>query len=202
MTLSFEEAILGRRSVKKYDSSFVIPQEDIDKIIFLSMHSPSSFNIQHWRLVNVTDMMLRQQICDIAWKQSQIIEASHLFVLCADIMAFDKNPKDYWRDSDSSIQDIMVPMITKFYQNNPQLQREEALRSVGIFAQSFMLSVHALGYDSCPMIGFDANALADLIKLPDDHLIGMMVSVGKAQEPAKKRSGMIDLQSMVHVNSF
>ena len=39
---------------------------------------------------------------------------------------------------------------------------------------------HGLGYDSCPMDGFDFNAVARLIHLPDHYAIGFMVAIGKA----------------------
>ena len=50
---------------------------------------------------------------------------------------------------------MIVPMIAPFYADNPSLQRDEALRSIGIASQSIMLSAKAMGLDSCPMIGFD-----------------------------------------------
>jgi nitroreductase len=34
-----------------------------------------------------------------------------------------------------------------------------------------------VGYDSCPMIGFDPEQVADLINLPEDHVIGFMNSL-------------------------
>ena len=52
---------------------------------------------------------------------------------------------------------MLVQMLTDFYAGKPQLQRDEAVRSCGMVAQTIMLAARALGYDSCPMIGFDAG---------------------------------------------
>jgi nitroreductase len=41
-----------------------------------------------------------------------------------------------------------------------------------------------MGYDSCPMIGFDPVKVAEVINLPSDHVIGFMIAVGKAVKPA------------------
>jgi nitroreductase len=83
-------------------------------------------------------------------------------ILCADLKSWDKDSQRYWKNASKEIQDFMVPAIEKFYKGNDQLQRDEALRSVGIAAQTLMLSAKSAGYDSCPMIGFDPEKIAEL----------------------------------------
>ena len=74
-------------------------------------------------------------------------------------------------------------MIGQFYEGNEQLQRDEAMRSCGIAGQTLMLTAKAMGYDSCPMIGFDPEQVAQIIQLPEDHVLGFMITVGKAIQP-------------------
>ena len=76
-----------------------------------------------------------------------------------------------------------------FYQGKEELQRDEAMRSCGIAGQTIMLAAKAMGYDSCPMIGFDAEKVAELIRLPEDHAIGFMISVGKGIKAAWPKPG-------------
>lgn len=196
------QSILQRRSVKHYDTDFLIPKNEMDEILDLAIHSPSSFNIQHWRIVNIVDTDIRKNIRAAAWDQAQVTEASHLFAICADVKAFEKSPEEYWRDADKAVQDMIVPMIGTFYEGNDQLQRDEALRSVGIISQTLMLAVKSYGYDSCPMIGFDPEKVASEINLPKDHIIGMLIAVGKAKQPAKPRSGIMSKQVMIVENKF
>ena len=95
-------------------------------------------------------------------------------------------------------------MIHDFYGDKELLQRDEALRSIGIMAQTAMLTIKSMGYDSCPMIGFDTEKVAELIKLPCDHLIGMMIAIGKANQVAKPRSGQLSIDQIffaTHSNS-
>ena len=66
---------------------------------------------------------------------------------------------------------MMVQMMG-MYEGREQLQRDEALRSCGMAAQTIMLAAKALGYDTCPMAGFDPEAVGRLINLPPDHVIG------------------------------
>lgn len=196
------DTIRARRSVKHYDPSHRFTADELNQLIDLAMQTPSSFNIQHWRLVNVTSPELRKEIRAAAVDQAQVTEASLLFVLTADVKAWQKNPARYWVNAPKPVQDILVPWITPFYEGKEQLQRDEAMRSVGLFAQTLMLAAKAMGYDSCPMIGFDADKVAALIHLPQDHVIGMMIAVGKATKPASPKGGFIEKSELLIENTF
>jgi len=185
------EAIRARRAVKHYDPEFTIPDEDIATIKGLIRQAPTSFNIQNWRFVFVKNPELRAEIRTVGWDQAQMTDASHLIVLCADVQAWAKEPIRYWEDAPKEAQDFLVPAIGQFYEGREWQQRDEAMRSVGIAAQTIMLAAKAMGYDSCPMIGFDADAVGELINLPDDHVVGMMIAVGKALTPAQSKGGYL-----------
>ena len=97
---------------------------------------------------------------------------------------------------------MLISMITDFYGGNEQLQRDEAMRSVGIAAQTIMLTSKDMGYDSCPMIGFDPDAVAKIINLPENHLISMLLVIGKATQPARPRSGQLPLSEVLVKDNF
>jgi nitroreductase len=166
------------------------------------MQAPSSFNIQHWRLVRVSDPALRQDIRAAANNQAQITDASLLYVVTADVKAWAKEPQRCFRNAPQAEQDILLPWMHAFYDGREQLQRDEALRSVGFIAQTLMLAAKAMGYDSCPMIGFDIDAVAKLINLPEDHVIGMIVAIGRGTKPANPKMGYIGRDIMVVDNRF
>lgn len=196
------DAILARRAVKSFDPAFAMPEADERKLFELVRHAPTSFNMQNWRFVVVRDKALRAEILKAAWDQTQVTEASLLIVLCADLKAWDKNPERYWDQAPKQVQDYLVPMIRPFYQGREQVQRDEAMRSVGIAAQTLMLAAKSLGYDSCPMIGFDAEAVGRIINLPSDHVVGMLLTVGKAVKPAGPKGGFIPQAEVVIENQF
>lgn len=60
-----------------------------------------------------------------------------------------------------------------------------AHKSVALAAQTFMLSIKAEGYDSCPMEGFDSKKLKKYLKLPKKAAINMVVGVGKGKPEGK-----------------
>lgn len=196
------DAIELRRSVKAYDPDYVMPTDDVNRLLELAVLSPTAFNLQHWRFVIIEDLALRQQLRSIAWDQAQVTESSLLIVLCADLKAWEKSPHRYWQNADLAVQDFILPAIDHYYRGKEQIQRDEALRSCGIAAQTLMLAAKAMGYDSCPMDGFDFDQAGKLIHLPDDHVISMMIAIGKALNPAHPRAGQLPLEEVVIKNKF
>jgi nitroreductase len=197
-----EDAIRARRAVKHYDANHSMTEEEINEILSLAILSPTAFNIQNWRYVVVSDKDLRARIREAAWDQSQVTDTSLFIVLCADLKAWEKQPGRYWKNAPSEVQDFMLPAIDNYYRGKDQVQRDEAMRSCGIAAQTLMLTATSLGYDSCPMDGFDFDKVADLIKLPDDHIIAMFVAIGKGTKEPWPLPGQLDLDEVVIKNSF
>ncbi len=196
------EAIETRRAVKHFDPDHQLNEQEKAQLMQLAMLSPTAFNIQHWRFVIVSDPELRKQIREVSWGQAQVTDASLLIILTADLKAWQKQPERYWRNAGEDVQNFMLPAIQQYYEDHEQVERDEAFRSMGIAAQTLMLAARALDYDSCPMDGFDFDAVADMINLPDDHVIGQFVVVGKALQPARPRAGQLDMEEVVIENRF
>lgn len=200
--MKVSEAIEARRSVKHFDANHKMSDAEFKDMMELALKSPTSFNIQNWRFVRVVDDEKRNQIREAAWGQAQVTDASVLFVICADIKAWEKNPERYWSHAPKETADLMVSMIGPFYEEKEWLQRDEAMRSVGIAAQSLMLLAQEMGYDSCPMIGFDQDAVAKIINLPEDHTIGMILTIGKQTKAPHPRGAHVDYNEVVVTDKF
>jgi len=200
--MNTEDAIKTRRAIKHYDPAHRMTDEESNKLLSLAMLSPTAFNIQNWRYVVVSDRELRKRIRAEAWDQAQVTDASLFVVLCADLKSWEKEPARYWRDASKEVQDFMLPAIDDYYRGKEQVQRDEAMRSCGIAAQTLMLVAKSMGYDSCPMDGFDFDKVAELIRLPDDHVIAMFVAIGKGTKDAWPRPGQLALDEVVIENSL
>jgi nitroreductase len=177
-------------------------KEEINKLMSLAMLSPTAFNIQNWRFVLVQEPELRKKIRAAAWDQAQVTDASLLVILCADPKAWEKQPARYWKNVPKEVQDFILPAIDQYYRGREQVQRDEAMRSCGIAAQTLMLAAKSMGYDSCPMDGFDFDAVGKLIKLPEEHLITMFVTIGKAIKESWPRGGQLHMEEVVSINHF
>lgn len=196
------EAIESRRSIKHYDPAHRMPEADVTRLIQLAKLAPSSFNMQNYRFVLVRDPELRKQVRAVAWNQAQVTDASLLVVMCADLGAHAKNPSRYWSHAPKAVQDILVPALTPFYEGKPQITRDEAMRSTGFAGMTLMLAARGLGYDSCPMVGFDAEAVAKLIRLPSDHVVSFMIAIGRQTQPAWPRGERLPDSEVVITDRF
>ena len=195
-------AIETRRSVKGYDPSHRMTEAEIKILLSHAMLAPTAFNIQNWRLVLVRDPEFRQEIRKVAWDQAQVTDASLLLVLCADLKSWEKDPARYWRNVPQPVQNFLVPAIGQYYAGKEQVQRDEAMRSCGIAAMTLMLMAKEMGYDSSPMDGFDFTAVGKLINLPHDHVITMMLAVGRGIKEPLPRGGQLPMEQVVIEDRF
>jgi nitroreductase len=196
------ECIDARRSVKKFDPNHVMSEDEITRLMEAVVLAPTSFNIQNWRFVLVTDPGVKQQVRAKGYDQAQYADCSLLVMICGDRNAYDQETERYWANASDDVRSAVVPMIKGAYGSSEELRRDENFRSGGIAGQTLMLAAKAMGYDTCPMIGFDFAAVAEIIKLPTDHDIIMAVTVGKALEPARPRGGQLPLADVVVRDSF
>lgn len=197
------EAIEERRSIKTFDPNHRMLDKEIEKLISLAMLSPTAFNLQHWRFVVVTDPELRQEIRQHAWDQAKVTDSSLLIVLCADLKAWQKNPERYWSNlPDYYPKDEITADLNAYYGGKETVERDEAFRSCGIAAQTIMLAAKGMGYDTCPMDGFDFDKVAKTINLPHDHAISMMIAVGKATKPPHVRGGQLPISEVMIKDKF
>ncbi|NEP55753.1 MAG: nitroreductase family protein [Symploca sp. SIO2G7] len=197
------DTVYQRRAVKHFDPNHQITAEEEQKLLEATIQSPTSFNIQHWRLVILRDPELRQKIRkELGNDQAQMTDASLLVLFTADMKAWQKEPQRYWQNAPQEVANLLVGWMGPFHEGREWLQRDEAQRSIGMAMQTLMLAAKAIGYDSCPMIGFDLDKVAELVRLPEDHVIGPMVAIGKKVKDAWPKPGQLPLSELVVENSF
>jgi len=200
--MDVQTAIYERRSIKQYDPEHRLSEEEIQKLLEAAIQSPTSFNIQHWRFVVVADPELRKQIRAVGNDQAQMTDASLLILMTADVLAWKKSPERYWVNAPKEVADLLVNWMGPFHEGKEELQRDEAQRSIGMAMQTLMLAAKGMGYDSCPMIGFDHEAVAKLVNLPDDHVIGPMVAIGKGTQAPWPKGGQLPLSEVTIRDRF
>ena len=196
------DAIRSRRAVRGYDSQYVLSDSDRQELLELALLAPTAFNLQHVRLVDVQDPQLRAQIRAVAWDQAQVSEASMLVVICARVDSWQCNASRVWEGAPEDVAQFMVGAIDGYYRDKPQVQRDEALRSCGLVAQTLMLAARGKDLDSVPMDGFDFEAVGRLINLPENHLIGLMVAIGKRNVEHNPRVGRLPFDEVVRRDRF
>lgn len=194
------DALRQRRSVKDYDPDHRLTTAEIRHLMAFTALTPTSFNIQNWHFVVVTDKEIQERLCAAAWNQGQVREAAATIVLAGDLKGHENMDRTL-RKAPAKIQEMFRSMIPDFYADEG-MQRDEALRSVGLAGMTLMLLAKDMGYDTCPMIGFDPARVAEIVGLPADHPPLMMITLGKARQPAHPRMGLLDFEEFVSIDCF
>ena len=201
-SMHVSDAIAERRAVKGFDPEHCLSEMEVENLLKTALLAPSAFNIQHVRVVWIRDPELRRQIRAAAWDQDQVTSASALFVIAADLKAWKKNPAGYWEGAPQPVLDFILPAIHAYYADRPAVERDECMRSMGLFGMALMLLAKDMGLDSCPMDGFDFDAVAELINLPPDHVIGFMIAVGRKIREPWPRIGKLSLDKVLARDGF
>jgi len=196
------EAIETRRAIKKFDPTHKMSSDDVQKLMKHVILAPTSYNQQNWRFVYVTNQDVKEKISVAARGQAQPRDGSMVIILCGDMTAWKTEPLRYWKNHPTEKQETVKANLERKYSDNPQNQRDEAVRSCGMAAQTIMLAARQMGLDSCPMVGFEYDDLAKVINLPENHLIVMMVVVGKRAVDASERGGQLPLDQVAFENTF
>jgi len=176
---------------------------DAEKREFMELAclAPTAYNLQHNRFLIVENQALKDEIRKAAWDQPQVSDCSLLIIMCADLKSW-TNAADRWASNPKEVRDWIIEHTSADYANNPQKERDEALRSMGIAAGQIMITARAMGYDSCPIGGYDYDAVAKLINLPKDYIIGMLVPVGKKAAEPHPRHDMLPYDEAVKTDKF
>lgn len=178
----------SRHSVKKYQPDVAIPKEELEEMLALASTAPSSWNLQHWRYLVITSQEAKERLLPIAYHQRQVVDSSATVVILGDLEA-NKAAYDVYGKAladgliTEKVHDTLIQQIEGAYQN-PQIGRDEAILNASLAAMQLMLAAKAKGYDTCPMGGFDDQALIKELNIPARFIPVMLLVVGKAAQSA------------------
>ncbi len=186
--MDFIELAAARHSVRIYEPGLEISDADLKQIFDTVILGPSSFNVQHWKFVVVRDQARKTELRGLAFGQAQVEDAAAVVLVCGCLDAYEDASRIY-AGADTAAREKYVPMIEGAYKDQPALQREEAVRSGSLAAMSLMYAAKAIGWDSGPMIGFDAVKVGAMLKLDDNTVPVMMIVLGKAFNGTQPQRG-------------
>jgi nitroreductase len=178
--MDLADAIRERRSTKSY-SDQPVDDATLRRLFELVSQSPSSFNLQHTRFVLVRDAERRAELMAASGGQPHVGAAPVDVIVCAKLNAHaDAAPSQAHAPDDVAAK--VVALIEQSYANNPQLQRDEAIRSASLASMTLMLAAQAEGLRTCPMIGFDPKKVGAIVGLDDEHIAVMLITLGHPGE--------------------
>jgi len=167
------EALSWRYATKKFDPARKIPQATWASLEKAAVLAPSSYGLQPWKFVVVTDPAVRTKLRAAAYDQPQITDASHLVVFCRrkpmgapDVERFvDRivEVRKVARESLAGFRDAMLGSVTG---RTPEQGDVWAGRQLYIALGMFLASAAMMGVDTCPMEGFEPAKFDEILGLP------------------------------------
>lgn len=205
------EAIKHRRSINFFDSTKRIPEERLNELLRIASLSPSSFNLQPWRVILVTDPEKRKILCECAFNQPKVEEASAVFIIIADPDAVEENIENVlnsWQElgyMKPETRDAYKEMAKNLYGEKDSLKRKIfAVKNASLFAMNLMIAATGLGLETHPMDGFDEERIKKNFNIPDNKIIPMLITVGylKPGITLLPRAWRKDIEEFMSLNEY
>lgn len=188
---NLKSIINERRSANNFIEGVKIPMEDFNTIFEQLRLVPSCHNLQHAHYLVITDADKKEQLRTVAFNQYKIHTASAAIIVLGDKEAYKSVEKIYSGMLHLGIYqkfeyNKLIQDITGLYTSRgKEFQRDEAIRNASLSAMMFMLVAKDLGWDTCPMIGFESDKVRELFNIPENLEPALMITMGK--EDTKKR---------------
>jgi len=170
---SFEEAMAFRHACKVFDESKKISDEEIKYILEAGRKSPSSFGMEAWKFLVITNAELKEKLRPACWNQVQITSCSHLVVVLAGVHCAKPEsgvPKMRFlrREMAQDKLDFYLHLYTQHLQET--LSSDENIyawtaKQTAIASANMMMAAAVKGIDSCPIEGFDKKAVEEILEL-------------------------------------
>ncbi len=175
--MSIIESLKWRYATKKFDPNKVLTTDKLHTLKQAFNLTATSFGLQTISLLIVKDETLRNQLLEAAYNQRQIVDASHLLVLCVNKTIKDDDVDDLF-DNVSQLRQTPETILEP-YRNNLKLimenmsleeQQEWSIKQAYIAIGNLMTVCAVERIDSCPMEGFDRAQFDEILKLDKKHL--------------------------------
>lgn len=166
-----------RYATKEFDPSATIPTALWTALEESLVLTPSSFGLQPWKFLVLTDPARKAPLLEHSWNQRQVVDCSH-FVVFAAPTTVDNHSIQTWVECLAASRDVSPESLADYQQMMEgflaQLDEAQRLawahRQIYIALGQLMTSAALLGVDACPMEGFTPAEYDRLLGLPERGL--------------------------------
>lgn len=181
-TLDVVKALEWRYATKNFDPNKKIDAATWSQIEKSLILSPSSFGLQPWKFVVITDEKVKKELLEVSWKQNQPADCSHLVVICR-VEKVDTNHIDKYIASVASSRGVLVEsqsayrnmMVNSVTTMDDETQVAWASAQCYIALGVLMTAASMLGVDNCPMEGFVKEEYDRILKLKEQGVRSVVV---------------------------
>lgn len=205
------QAIKERRSINFFETEKELSDDKIRELLEIANLSPSSFNLQPWRVVVVKSAERKKVLKQCAFNQPKVEEASAVLIMIADPDAVEANVErmlDSWQKlgyMKPEMRETYKGMTQNLYGTVDSLKRKFfAIKNTALFAMNIMIAAKGLGLETHPMDGFDEGCIKKEFNIPADKIIPMLIAVGhlKSGITLLPRAFRRDIKEFVKFESY
>ena len=188
-----------RHACKLFDTTKKVSDEDIHYILEVAHKSPSSFGMEAWKFLVITNDALREELKPFCWNQPQITTCSHLVVVLAGIdtlkVESGKVRSQFMRrnlpaEKLDAYMKIYASHLSDTLSSDEKIYQWSA-RQTYIAAANMMNAAAFIGIDSCPIEGFEKENVEKVLKLDTSKFqVAMLLPLGYRinEQPTQIRS--------------
>ena len=188
--MNFPDIVMARYATKSFDGR-EIPTADFERLLELIRFAPTSFNLQTWRALIVKDAARKEAVQKAAWNQPQVTTCSHLLVFCAntqlELLADRLEERMLAAGVPTPQVSGFLGMVRGWIENLGEGRTAWAQRQCYLSLANGLHGAKALGFDSCPMEGFDPAGVAAALGLPAHLTPTVMMPIGYAADTPRAK---------------
>jgi len=186
-----------RYATKVFDPTRTIPEATWEILERALVLTPSSFGLQPWHFLVLTDRALRERLLPHAWNQRQVVDSSHLVVLCSrtdtgetEIDRLIARIQEVRGTPTEKLTGLRRSMVSALVQGSfrPMI-REWAIRQAYIALGNFMTAAAVIGVDTCPLEGFQPERFDEILGLGPRGLISTVCCAAGYRAATDKYAG-------------
>jgi len=192
----FLEIMNFRHACKLFDETKKISDEDMHYILEVARKSPSSFGMEAWKFLVITNDELREKLRPFCWNQPQITTCSHLVVVLAGIDTLKVESgvvrsqlmrRNLPQDKLDSFIELYASHLKDTLSSDDKIYQWSA-RQTYIAAANMMNAAATIGIDSCPIEGFEKDNVEKVLGLDTTkYQVAMILPFGyRVNEQSKQ----------------
>lgn len=179
-----------RYATKKFDATKKVSDNDLETLMEATRLSASSNGLQPYHIYVITDTELREKLKPVSWGQSQISDASHIFVF-ANATNFGDELVDDYLTNVSKTRNIPAEglkgysdfMKSKLIDLPAETKNHWTARQAYIAFGNLMQAAAELKIDTCPIEGFESDKYNEILGLSEKNLnAAVVLAVGYRSE--------------------
>lgn len=204
--MDFFELLAQRRACHHFRPNQKIPKEDFFRMVEAASLTPSGYNAQPWEFVIITEQKNVSKVAEIAFGQEHIADASALIVVLGDLNIgrhADEILKDWVKYGYRTEEEVPAYRNSMAKVRSPEKRTQMALRNAMLASMTLIFAAEAMGYSTCPIMGFSPWQLEEFIGMPEDRCIALLIAIGTGEpDKEKPRLPRKEAEAMIHWEKF